>query len=103
MNPDFSQTEIRASASTSSWVVFAKSGKEVTCNGQDSILELAEQEEVEIDSSCRSQICRTCKRRKLEGKVKLETDPETLDDSEQEEGYILTCIACPIGLVVIDA
>ena len=90
-------------ASTSSWVVFAKSGKEVACDGQDSILDLAELEEVEIDSNCRSGVCGTCNRRKLEGEVKYEGNPDALDDSEQEEGYILTCIARPVGRVVIDA
>ena len=90
-------------ASTSSWVVFAKSGKEVACDGQDSILDLAELEDVEIDSNCRTGVCGTCKRRKLEGEVNYEGDPDALDDSEQEEGYILTCIARPVGRVVIDA
>ena len=84
-------------------VVFAKSGKEVTCDGQDSILNLAEQEGVNIDSSCRSGVCGTCKQRKLEGEVKYQGDPDALDDSERDEGYILTCIAYPVGRVLIDA
>lgn len=84
-------------------VVFAKSSKEISCSGEDPILELAEQEGIEIDSSCRSGVCGSCKTRKLGGEVKYEVDPDALDDSEQEEGYILTCIAHPIGRVVIDA
>ncbi|MBW4651434.1 MAG: FHA domain-containing protein [Kastovskya adunca ATA6-11-RM4] len=83
-------------------VAFAKSSQEVVSDGQDSILELAEQEGIEIDSSCRSGVCGTCKQRKLEGEVKYEGDPDALDESEQEEGYILPCIAYPVGRVVID-
>ncbi|MGK7872781.1 MAG: 2Fe-2S iron-sulfur cluster-binding protein [Xenococcaceae cyanobacterium] len=91
------------SSSGSLTVVFAKSGKTVTCDGQDSILDIAEEEGIEIDSSCRSGVCGTCKVLKREGEVKYEGDPEALDESEQEEGQILTCISYPVGRVVIDA
>ncbi|NEQ19636.1 MAG: 2Fe-2S iron-sulfur cluster binding domain-containing protein [Microcoleus sp. SIO2G3] len=40
---------------------------------------------------------------KLHGHVDLEGEPEGLDESERQEGYILTCISYPIGRVVIDA
>ena len=92
-----------APAATSSCVVFAQSGKEVACDGEDSILDLAEQEGIDIESSCRSGVCGTCKALKLEGEVKYEGEPEALDETEQEEGYILTCIAHPVGRVAIDA
>jgi ferredoxin-NADP reductase/ferredoxin len=94
------------SPSTSSQiaVVFSKSGKEVTSDGEDPILNLAEQEGVKIRSSCRSGNCGTCKKRKLEGEVTMEGyDPEALEESERQEGYILTCISYPKGRVVIDA
>lgn len=85
-------------------VVFTKSSKEVTADGDLSILELAEQEGVKIRSSCRAGSCGTCKKRKLEGDVKLEEfDPEALEEDEQAEGFILTCIAYPQGRVLIEA
>jgi len=85
-------------------LVFAKSGKEVACDGEDSILDLAEQEGVKIRSSCRSGVCGTCKKRKLEGEVKMDDyELEALEDSERNEGYILTCISYPLGRVVMDA
>jgi ferredoxin-NADP reductase len=84
-------------------VVFAKSGQEVTCDGEEPILDVAEAEGIEIDSSCRSGVCGTCKVKKLEGEVRYEGDPDALDDEAQEEGYILTCIGHPVGRVVIDA
>ncbi len=85
-------------------VVFAKSGKEVTCDGEEPILNLAEQQGVKIRSSCRSGNCGTCKKRKLEGEVSMEGyDPEALEESERQQGYILTCISYPRGRVVIDA
>ncbi len=85
-------------------IVFAKSGKSVACDRDESVLEVAESQEIKIRSSCRSGNCGTCKKRKIEGKVRMgEFDPEALDESEQEEGFILTCVAFPQGRVVIDA
>lgn len=101
--PTPAPSTLAAPVATSACVVFAKSGKEVTCDGETPILELAEQEGIELDSSCRSGVCGTCKGRKLQGEVKYQADPDALDDSEQEEGYILTCIACPVGRVVVEA
>ena len=84
-------------------VKFSQSGKEISCNGSLSILDLAEEEGIEIDSSCRSGTCGTCKVKKLEGEIQYDGEPDALDDEEQEQGYILSCIAMPLGKVVIDA
>jgi glycine betaine catabolism B len=85
-------------------VVFSKSGKEVSCDGEECILELAEQEEVKIRSSCRAGSCGSCKKLKTAGEVRMENfDPEALEPEEQAAGYILTCISYPIGRVVIEA
>ncbi|NJO42898.1 MAG: FHA domain-containing protein [Cyanobacteria bacterium RU_5_0] len=84
-------------------VFFAQSEKEVAAEGEESILELAEQEGVKIRSSCRQGVCGACKKRKLEGEVRYETEPDALDQSEQDAGFILTCVACPVGRVVVEA
>jgi len=91
------------STSSQPAVFFAQSGKEVPCDGEESILEMAEQQGVKIRSSCKQGACGACKKRKLEGEVKYETNPEALDSSEQEAGYILTCVSYPVGRVVIEA
>jgi len=97
--------EIRAKeSSTQTMVKFQKSGKEVLCSSDDLILDLAEQEGVKIRSSCRVGTCGTCKKRKISGEVKFEDyDREALEAEEVAEGFILTCVAHPIGMVVIDA
>ncbi|ELR99259.1 2Fe-2S iron-sulfur cluster-binding protein [Gloeocapsa sp. PCC 73106] len=90
--------------STALVVVFSKSQKEFPADEEQSILELAEQEGVKIRSSCRSGGCGTCKKRKLEGEVKMgEFDRDVLEESEWNEGYILTCISYPKTRVVIEA
>jgi ferredoxin-NADP reductase/ferredoxin len=93
----------KSTSSGKTAVVFSKSGKEVDCDGEEPILNLAEQEGVKIRSSCRAGVCGSCKKRKLQGEVRLEGEPEGLEESELQEGYILTCISYPIGKVVIDA
>jgi glycine betaine catabolism B len=93
----------KSTSSGKTVVVFSKSGKEVDCDGEEPILNLADQEGVKIRSSCRAGVCGSCKKRKLEGEVRLEGEPEGLEESELQEGYILTCISYPIGKVVIDA
>ncbi|MEL4896261.1 FAD-binding oxidoreductase [Crocosphaera sp. Alani8] len=84
-------------------VVFAKSGKEVLCDAQMSLLELAEEEMIDLDSGCRSGACGSCKVKKLEGDIRYEGDADGLDEDDTEEGYILACIAYSQGKVVIDA
>ncbi len=92
------------SLDTKTIVVFQKTGKTITCSNDDIILEIAEQAGVKIRSSCRVGTCGTCKKRKLAGEVRLDDhDPEALEPDEIAEGYILTCVAHPVGEVVIDA
>lgn len=90
-------------ASVTQAVVFSKSSKEVVCDGEESILDLADQEGVKIRSSCRAGSCGACKKRKLEGEITYQGEPEALEEEDKQEGYILTCIAYPAGRVVIDA
>ena len=84
-------------------VCFAQTGKEVVCDDSQSILAVAEGAGIEIDSSCQSGTCGTCKQTLVEGEYRYESDPDGLDDGEQEEGLVLTCIAHPVGRVVVNA
>lgn len=83
-------------------VVFQSAGKEVRCDNGATILDLAEQEAIAVDYSCRSGSCGSCRIKKLEGDIEYDGDPDALDDMEKEEGYILSCIAIPKGRVVVD-
>jgi ferredoxin-nitrite reductase len=83
-------------------VVFAKSGRILSCTEADLILEVAEQGGLNPDSNCRSGTCGTCKQKMQEGSVTYSSDPQALDATEQAAGYILPCIAQPKGTVVID-
>jgi len=84
-------------------VVFAKTGQEIACDGQESILEIGEQAGIKMRSGCRAGSCGACKKLKLEGSVQMAGfDPEALTPTEQQAGYILTCMAFPVGKVVVD-
>ncbi|NEP10217.1 MAG: FHA domain-containing protein [Symploca sp. SIO2C1] len=87
-------------------VVFTKSGKEVSCDGEDSILEVAKQEGVELPCGCGMGVCGKCKLR-IEGNVKYDDghpDPKFVSDSDREKGFVLTCVAKPSsGRVLIEA
>lgn len=88
-------------AKKSAVVVFAKSGKEINCDDSQSILAIAEDAGLEIESSCQSGSCGTCKLPLLEGNVRYEGDPAALEADETDA--VLTCIAHPAGRLVIDA
>jgi glycine betaine catabolism B len=84
-------------------VRFQKSNLDIACDGEESILDIAEQAGVKIRSSCRAGACGSCKQKKLDGQVKMEDfDSDALEPSEQAAGYILTCVAFPQGRVVMD-
>lgn len=84
-------------------VQFATSGKEVNCDDSQSILEIAEAAGVEIESSCQSGSCGTCVAKLVEGEFRYEADPDGLGEDDAASGHILTCIAYPVGKVVLDA
>ena len=84
-------------STVSETLVLAKSGVELAYDSEDTILETAEKEGVELPSMCKMGACHKCKLRLLEGEVRYDEEPEC------EKGHILTCIAQPVGRVVIEA
>ena len=82
-------------------VHFAVSGIEVACNGQQSILDVAEQAGIAIGNACRTGDCGECKVRKLEGEVAMRKT-DGLDPQELQQGYVLTCVAAANGRVVLE-
>ncbi|MEP0918095.1 2Fe-2S iron-sulfur cluster-binding protein [Leptolyngbya sp. DQ-M1] len=88
---------------TPATVSFVRSGKDVTCTQNDFILDVADQAEVAIDSSCRSGTCGSCKCTLLEGEVSYDGEPDALDERDRAAGKILTCIARPVDRIVLDA
>lgn len=98
--PDPKQT---ATPQTKPVVVFAQSGQEIACDEEESILAIAQQEGINIRAGCMQGVCGACKKRKLEGQIKYQKEPDGLDNKEKEQGYILPCIAFPVGKVAIEA
>ncbi|MDV3352800.1 ferredoxin--nitrite reductase [Leptothoe sp. LEGE 181152] len=82
-------------------VVFSQSDKEINCDDGQPILAIAEAAGIDVESSCQSGSCGTCKLPLIEGKIRYEGDPAALEAGEK--GAVLTCIAHAEGRVVIDA
>ena len=66
------------------------------------MLDIAEEQDIDLDYGCRSGSCGVCKARLIKGKVDMETD-EGLEPEEKEDGYILTCVATPVTDCILDA
>jgi ferredoxin-NADP reductase/ferredoxin len=88
-------------------VWLAKSGQAISCDrfaprqGRDrdsSILEAAQAQNVTLPHGCGMGLCGHCKVKKLSGEVVYDDD----DVVDCEEGYILTCLAKPVGKVRLD-
>lgn len=83
-------------------IQFARAGKTVRSDGTMPLLDLAEENDVDIDYGCRSGSCGDCKVKLLGGEVDADTD-EGLTEEEINAGFVLTCVARPKGKCVIDA
>ena len=92
----------KAASNGASAIAFVKSGKEVPWDGQHFILDIAEELDVDIDIGCRKGTCGSCKQKMLAGEVSYEGTPIGLKNKYKEQGFILTCIAKPVGRVEID-
>ncbi|MBE9032037.1 ferredoxin--nitrite reductase [filamentous cyanobacterium LEGE 11480] len=83
-------------------VIFNKSNQEINCDSSKSLLAIAAEAGISIETSCQAGSCGTCKQRLVEGKVEYpNNEPAALSDAEQAQ-FVLTCSAHPVGRVILD-
>jgi ferredoxin len=75
----------------------------VSTDGSIPLLDLAEQNGVDIEYSCRSGSCGTCRTRcSPVGKVDMGTE-YSLDPDDERQGYVLACCAKPRANLQVEA
>jgi ferredoxin-NADP reductase len=82
-------------------VTFAASGKRVTVQPGQTILQAGIDAGVDLAHSCTMGGCGACRVRKASGKV-VASEPNCLTDREREDGYILACCSYADGDVTIE-
>ncbi|WP_294272652.1 iron-sulfur cluster-binding domain-containing protein, partial [Propionivibrio sp.] len=82
-------------------IIFSRSSKTIFASTGDFILDLADEHDIKLESSCRAGNCGTCKIRKTEGDVEMDGQ-QALSETDILEGYILACIgrACSKRVVL---
>ncbi|APX85691.1 hypothetical protein BV511_13765 [Methylorubrum extorquens] len=80
---------------------FLDTGKTSTSWDGVTLLDVADEAKVRIDSACRSGTCGTCMVKLKNGKVRMPVQ-DALSDADREDGYILACQAEPEGNVALE-
>lgn len=83
-------------------VSFSTSGKTAPIRPDQTVLDVADELDVDIDNSCRSGTCGSCKVRLLSGQVTMEIE-DSLDLDEKEQGIVLACQARALTDLMIEA
>ncbi len=66
------------------------------------LLQSAQAAGIELPSSCRNGTCRTCICKLLDGQVRYRIEWPGVSADEKAEGWILPCVAEPVGDVTLD-
>lgn len=72
------------------------------CVAGMTLLQSADAAGIELPSSCRNGTCRTCLCRLVEGQVRYRIEWPGVSVDEKAEGWILPCVAEPVGDVRLD-
>ena len=95
-------TKTARSGQVAGKIEFLASDASATVPTDATILDIADEIGVFIDSACRSGTCGSCRARLVSGIVSMAVQ-DGLTDGDKREGYILTCQARVQGNVVVDA
>lgn len=83
-------------------VTLGRSGRQVSVDASQPLLQGLAAVGVPLDSSCQSGTCGTCKQRLVSGEVRYEETPAALTEGDRAAGYLLTCVAYPVGPLSLD-
>jgi ferredoxin len=83
-------------------VRFLDTGKTSTSWDGATLLDVADEAKVRIDSACRFGTYGTCRVKLKNGEVRMPVQ-DALSDADREDGYILACQAEPEGDVALEA
>lgn len=89
-------------------VTLLPSGRQITCDSEQSILRQALNQGVSLPFSCLSGVCRTCRGRVVDGQVDVgEVHPNYLNDNDRAAGFVHLCQAratadCQIQIHEVD-
>ena len=94
------KTKLQPVTSEPCTISFRRSGKNIAWNPAfDSLLELAEDNGIDVDSGCRAGSCGSCQTAVSAGETEYNQQP----DADVEPSHCLLCISTPKGNITLDA